>query len=263
MIQKGRNRKSQVSDILNPTDGYRGSIAKKGQKPKNHMSMNAKKIKDAQNEFKMKEQIEAEKKREKLFKMKKFSHVKSKLTSTTRPQTCKSVRPDMQNLVDNDQDKENFNQNNQASTTTDFGVNNGDFIKRNIHTAMSTSKAPPATPPQSKPEFGGSAYRSKGKVPKYLTKYKEEWKQSELEREIEAEKQRIPPGTKLLPEDERLATLDQLNETRATLINTIESLPISMRTMSLRNKKFDLEAKLKEVDAAIKLFSKENVYVAI
>ena len=36
-----------------------------------------------------------------------------------------------------------------------------------------------------------------------------------------------------------------------------------MRTMSLRNKKLELECKLKEIDAAIKLFSKENVYVAL
>lgn len=74
---------------------------------------------------------------------------------------------------------------------------------------------------------------------------------------------RVPPGTKLLPEEERLATLDQLKYTKVQIINTLESLPISMKTMALRNKKLDLESKLQEVDAAIKLFSKENVFVAI
>lgn len=36
-----------------------------------------------------------------------------------------------------------------------------------------------------------------------------------------------------------------------------------MRTMALRNRKLELENKLKEIETAIKLFSKENVFVAI
>jgi hypothetical protein len=266
MIQRSRARTTQVADLIAPVDGYRGTIHKKGQKPKNHMSDNAKKIRDAQKEYKMREQIEAEKKREKNFKMKKFSSVKSKVFTSTRPATCKGPRrTDLDRSIPNsdydfsEDNKENVNYSNIQSDVD----SNGDFIRKNIKKACYEDKSRAPLRPQTASQYGGKEYRAKGKVPNYLEKRKEEWKLEEVEKQKEAELQRIPPGTKLLPEDERLATLDQLDMTRDQIVNTLEALPISMRTMSLNNKKLDLESKLKEIDAAIRLFSKENVFVAI
>ena len=265
MIQKGRARTTQVSKLINPTDGYRGSMTKKGLKPKNHMNDNAKKLREAQKEFKMKEQKEIEKKREKNFKLKKFSHVKSRVYSkSSRPVTA--VGPRISGIDDiskiDSNEKENIDtQNIRQVDQTPLRTSN--FVKKNIEKACFDTKPIEHPRPQTASEYGGKDYKAKGKVPEYLQKRKDEWKQREIEEEKQAELSKIPPGTKLLPEDERLTTLDQLQTTRKQIVNTLETLPISMRTMSLRNKKLELECKLKEIDAAIKLFSKENVYVAL
>lgn len=270
MIQRRRDHKTQVGALLNPVDGYRGSLQKKGVKPKNHISSNTKSIKQAQQEFKMKQQAEIEAKRESNFKLKKFSNVTSRVYNySKRPQTCIGPRTVTEPLVDRcstlgvdfEDDKENFNLSNVQKS--EYPGKNGNFIHKNIKKAWEDKKELEIQRPQTASVYGGEKYKSKGKVPTYLVNRKEEWKQKEEEKQKQAELKKIPPGTKLLPEDERLATLDQLRHSRQEIENMLESLPISMRTMALRNKKLDLEAKLKEIEAAIKLFSKENVFVAI
>jgi hypothetical protein len=73
-----------------------------------------------------------------------------------------------------------------------------------------------------------------GKTPKYLAKFKEEAKQKE-ERKIEekAAKHR-PPGTRVLPESERIQTLEKLQKNKGEVLKILNQLPISMRTESLR-----------------------------
>ena len=271
MIQRGRNHKTQVSAILNPVDGYRDGLKRKGQAPKNHINDNSKSIKKMEKEFKMKEKEDMEAKRESTFKMKKFTQVQSRVYNySKRPSTWKAKRNwesslnyDHQNHLYLDEDnKENINSENIYNEILKPSDKNQNFIVKNIKNAWD-EKSLLQRPQTAASEFGGDNYRSKGKIPQYLIDRKEEWKQVEVEKKRKEDLKKIPPGTKLLPEEERLATLDQLKITKQEIENTLESLPISMRTMALRNKKLDLESKLKEVEAAILLFSKENVFVAI
>lgn len=53
-------------------------------------------------------------------------------------------------------------------------------------------------------------HKEQGKVPKYLLKQKEMKEQEANQRQIDAENAKCPPGTRLMPEDERLDTLAQL-----------------------------------------------------
>ena len=49
----------------------------------------------------------------------------------------------------------------------------------------------------------------------------------EYERRLRQEEEaRIPPGTRLLGEDERLKTLEDLQQTRKDLNNMLEKLPV-------------------------------------
>lgn len=66
-----------------------------------------------------------------------------------------------------------------------------------------------------------------------------------------------------MSEEERLATLEDLNSNRREVSNMLEKLPISMRTQALNKRKEELEAKLNEIDKAISMFSKKVVYVAM
>ena len=43
----------------------------------------------------------------------------------------------------------------------------------------------------------------------------------------------------------------------------LEKLPISMRTQALNRRKNELEDRLAEIDRAISMFSKKNVFVAM
>ena len=47
------------------------------------------------------------------------------------------------------------------------------------------------------------------------------------------------------------------------MINLIEKMPISMRTMAAQNKKQEMEKKLNEIEDGIKTFSRKQVFVKI
>jgi len=79
---------------------------------------------------------------------------------------------------------------------------------------------------------------------------------------IEEEKAKHPPGTRLMPEQERLDTLKDLKESRKEINIAIEKLPVVSRTIAGERHKKDLEDKLVRVDRAIETFEKKTVYVA-
>ena len=78
----------------------------------------------------------------------------------------------------------------------------------------------------------------------------------------ERAKAKMPKGTRLMTEDERIETLEQLQQKKTELQSMIEKMPISMRTDALKIKKRELEEKMKEVERAITTFSRKIVYVA-
>jgi len=97
-------------------------------------------------------------------------------------------------------------------------------------------------------------------------KYKEKCKISEyciLFSERELERKNCPPGTKLLDEEERVRMLKELEANKNELVNQIERLPISMKTLSMQKRKDDLEEQIRNVDKNIALFSRKKVFVAI
>ena len=110
-------------------------------------------------------------------------------------------------------------------------------------------------------EKNDAKHKDYGKVPEYIKKY-------ELEREIrkeEIKKQeeaaRYPKGTKLLTEEERVETLNGLMNSKKELINILEKLPITTRTLAMQNKKDELIKKIEEVEKAIEMFSKKQVFI--
>ncbi len=84
-----------------------------------------------------------------------------------------------------------------------------------------------------------------------------------LKRKKLAEEAKYPKGTKLISEDQRVETLNQLVDSRKEILTLIERLPISLKTMSLQNKKTELEKKLDELDDAIRIFSRKQVFVKV
>ena len=48
---------------------------------------------------------------------------------------------------------------------------------------------------------------------------------------IEEERAKIPPGTRLMPEEERLETLRDLQESRKEINTALEKLPVVSKTI--------------------------------
>jgi len=102
-----------------------------------------------------------------------------------------------------------------------------------------------------------------GKTPEYIKKYKMEEKIKKEELKRKQEEAKLPPGTKLLSEEERLSTLDGLINSKKELTNLLEKMPITTKTLSMQNKKEELLKKLDEIEKAIDMFSKKEVYIKI
>ncbi|CDW72994.1 UNKNOWN [Stylonychia lemnae] len=108
-----------------------------------------------------------------------------------------------------------------------------------------------------------SKHKEFGKVPNYLNKMQKQ-KDEEIERRRqEEEESKLPPGTRLMPEDERLRTLEDLHQTKKDIINMLEKMPLANQSMALVKKKREMEDKLTRIEKAIETFSKKIVYVAI
>ena len=110
-------------------------------------------------------------------------------------------------------------------------------------------------------EINNLKHKNYGKVPNYIKRY-------ELEREIKKEEikkqkelKKIPKGMKLLSEEERLSTLNGLILNKKELINQLEKMPITTRTLAVQNKKEELSQKINEIEKAIEMFSKKQVFI--
>lgn len=79
----------------------------------------------------------------------------------------------------------------------------------------------------------------------------------------EEEEAMIPPGTRLMGEDERIQTLEDLNNTKKELNNILERMPIANNTLSLQRRRKEYEEKLFKIERAIDTFSKKTVYIGL
>mmetsp|Transcript_18229 Transcript_18229/g.52353 ORF Transcript_18229/g.52353 Transcript_18229/m.52353 type:complete len:310 (+) Transcript_18229:92-1021(+) len=99
-----------------------------------------------------------------------------------------------------------------------------------------------------------------GHVPQYLIRRQGELL-AEKTRKMELTNPECPPGMVLVPETERLKTLDSLKATAEGLRNELRRFPLAVTTVTQRQRKHDLEKKLEEQESAIEIFSKDKVYI--
>ena len=102
-----------------------------------------------------------------------------------------------------------------------------------------------------------------GKVPQYIDEYKEQRRVVQEEKARKEEQANCPAGMRLMPEDERVSTLDHLEKSKTEVFNNINKLPIASNTRAVQLRRQELESKLTEIESAIKIFSRPKVYVAI
>lgn len=86
-------------------------------------------------------------------------------------------------------------------------------------------------------------------------------KMTEEKREEARAKAKMPPGTRLMTEEERINTLEELHRQKVAISDMLFSLPLSMKTDALKTKKRELESKLVEIERAVTTFSRKIVYI--
>ena len=73
----------------------------------------------------------------------------------------------------------------------------------------------------------------------------------------------MPPGTRLMQEEERLSTLADLILAKKTTNDLLERLPIAIKRLKVAQYKKELEEKMNKLERAIETFSKNKVYVQL
>ncbi|XP_047236244.1 enkurin domain-containing protein 1 [Girardinichthys multiradiatus] len=103
----------------------------------------------------------------------------------------------------------------------------------------------------------------KGQVPQYLEERKKQWRKEEEERKRNAPDPTVPAGHTLMPESERQETLKSLKDTHRSLVTELLSLPLKADSLSVRTRQAQLDCSLSEIEEAIKIFSRDKVYVRV
>ncbi|XP_060894572.1 enkurin domain-containing protein 1 isoform X2 [Labrus mixtus] len=136
-----------------------------------------------------------------------------------------------------------------------------DFVKHNARAAGKTV----LRRSQSLTNLGNKPIPSavKGQVPQYLEERKAQWQKEEEERKRNAPDPSTPAGHTLMPESERQETLKSLKDTHRSLVTELLSLPLKADSLSVRSRRAHLDCRLSEIEEAIKIFSRDKVYVKI
>ena len=79
-----------------------------------------------------------------------------------------------------------------------------------------------------------------------------------MDREVE---QQLAPKTRILSKDEKEEVIRNLLINKEEMANILGHLPISMKTMAIRDKKNKFEKQLAEIEQALETFSQEIVYI--
>uniref|UniRef100_A0A1A8GCG8 Enkurin domain containing 1 n=1 Tax=Nothobranchius korthausae TaxID=1143690 RepID=A0A1A8GCG8_9TELE len=101
----------------------------------------------------------------------------------------------------------------------------------------------------------------KGQVPQYLVERKEQWRKEKEEKRRNTPDPTVPAGHTLMPENERQETLKTLKSTHRSLVTELLSLPLKADNLSVRSHRTYLDYRLSEIEEAIKIFSRDKVYV--
>ena len=133
-----------------------------------------------------------------------------------------------------------------------------DFVKSNLISAVTSS------PPRAQEEdvTQRQVHEDFGTVPTYIQQRKAEAAEQSRLREEKAEREKgCPPGMTRMSDVERLETLEVLKKNKKVGYEELQKLPMTVETPSLIKRKSALESKLQQIEEALKIFSREVVWV--
>jgi len=267
------NSSARMAEALRPTEGYRGQLRKRGIQPRNHELENRAALRELSAKQKWKKLEKKADEEAQPWKLREFREVQSRYMDTKCPSRLESGPSE--NFLRRGAASRRFEARADAKSSGTPRERNirkppvplknetmklaprekRDFIMRNRTEALELR------PPVEAPEEDG-IHESFGAVPSYLRERKKRWAEAEEARLASLPDPSCPPGTRLMPEDERVETLRDLEESEKELQQMLFRIPLSATAMSLLRRREDLEQKLKKIEDAKIIFSRERVYVA-
>ena len=291
--------RAQIADFICPDNGFRGNQARRGIAPKDHMKENYKQLREIQNR-RLDEKEMAQAAPKELYKLAQYKGVQSRVFDTPMPETSRGrpqgevesvfltkgasrarllqkqdeARQARMEVKKQMEDAAYYSTAERPATPTKPSVpkktergllarRDQDFVSQN---RIKAQVAMPPSPLKGKDGWGdgekAEKHSSFGRVPDYLEQRKAEWRAKEEELEKKKADKGCPPGMCLMPDDERLKTLETLELSKVEVTRQLAKCPFIVETPKARMKVESLEQRLKEIENAINLFSKPKVFVA-
>lgn len=287
---RGSNQnKSTIQNFINPDGGRRGEMMRKGREVKDHMRENVMNMREAEARSReLREQARIPEKE--LYKMAQFRDVGARVFEEPKPESIRQPVGDGEFLAKGNAERrredlamegrlkraELDKKMNDARNLADMSLtprkatvpkatevlklaerNNSNYIVKNKVKAVSmSSQQAPEKPSTS------AKHQDFGRVPEYLEQRKAQWEEEKEEIRRRRPDPNCPPGMCLMPEEERLETLEVLRASKVETLKQLQALPFIIETPSLIRKQTMLESKLQEIDNALNLFNKPKVYIA-
>jgi len=259
-----------VSNALNPVKGVRDAMRRAGIKPKNHHADNLRRMREKQR------QVQEKKLEEEPHLLKKrFPKVKSKCMEAAKiaatapgdrqksfmrraakpapspPLDAVSVATSRRTLTKPAVPRLSKKKEQQTVLETK------DFLSMNRQNAKGT--APFRAAAEAEKDY--TRKKNFGKIPDYLIKRRLEAEERKEAERLLAEQEVIPPGMKLMSEEERVSTLELLQSNADQLVDALSKLSLTSDTLRQRQREQGLREKLEEVEGALKIFRKKKVYI--
>lgn len=125
--------------------------------------------------------------------------------------------------------------------------------------SSSLSASQPTTHGEGKPH----KHKAYGRIPSYLLERKQAWAAAEALRlaALKGRHSGVPPGMRLLTDDERKETLAALDAQEREIHALLLRIPLRVDTPTMARRKQTLEERLREVEANRELFGKPRVLI--
>lgn len=288
------SQRATIADFISPDNGYRGKVERLGGKNKDHIRDNVRELRALEAMKREQKEMSSHPTKE-LYKLPQFREVGSRLheipsydenvhngsSSPTQPveylpkgisqkrredlalkrrQERYELEARMEELraMDDKPPTPKKPQIPKAHVPMSLQRSNSDFIRKNKFDAIRKSPKQEFVEPTTEMK-----HEEFGRIPRYLEERKAKAEREEEERLRRMPDPSCPVGMKLMPEQERVETLQILERNKAEAMNQLTKLPFVVETPSMIRKKNDLEAKLKEIERAISLFCRPKVYVKL
>jgi hypothetical protein len=287
-----------IGGLIAPANGYRGNLERRGIQPRNHARENRQALKDAQQRNRINKMNEVAQPN-KDFKLRRFDGVQSKVAQQmvhdTRDDESVMTGHDFVRRGDREKKAQAHKAQVEAKTKQwrpgqlpgdDYQPQNAnggyreraaaakprvpkateeapqlaprkniDYLRNNSLAA----KAPAKKSPSKENNPPAQPMHQRGQVPAYLKQRKQDLKAA-ADARIRVDTG-APPGMILMPEAERQETLRTLRESKTEGDRQLGAMPLQLRTQKQIQRYEELERKVKEIEGAIKLFSKPKVFI--